>query len=265
MKRNLLILIFLAFSPTKLLMADNVSPTLEASDSFPLGSWDNPVKCNSPSGEREYLSRLRCSSGDMVDFERLGNSGEGVFGNIVDDYELRCINSKKTVHVYMDMYHDYRESQPIDGFSIISDEWGKEISSALDLLESKKYNEALHVSEKAVEELPPDNIIDDRKYVTYYLIGMIHMNERIFHKAQVAFLKSVTLQESFPSKKDERFYEKVIIFYSLALAYDNKSKEALSILERKINPCSSKKESLCNALKSEKKLIPSLESLINEY
>ena len=87
----------------------------------PLGSRDNPVRAHMPPGQHAYLRRLRCSDGRAPEFERMGNYGMGVYGNIIDGYRVDCgAAAPGRVEVFMDMYHrGYVESRPIPGFAIV--------------------------------------------------------------------------------------------------------------------------------------------------
>jgi hypothetical protein len=92
---------------------------LVEADKHPLGSDKNPVRVSGPSGQRAYLSTLRCADGNVPQFYRVGNFGVGAFGNIVDGYDVTCPGSspEKTM-VMMDMYHNGRtESRTIAGFT----------------------------------------------------------------------------------------------------------------------------------------------------
>lgn len=89
-------------------------------DRYPLGSQQNPVRVNMPPGQRAYLNRLRCSDGAAPTYQRLGNGGVGVFGSIVDIYDVRCANGEpRQSQIWMDMYHpNHREDRAVPGFSI---------------------------------------------------------------------------------------------------------------------------------------------------
>ena len=62
----------------------------------PLGAHGNPVRVDGPSGEHEYLARLRCLEGNAPKFERLGSVGEGPYGSILDVYDLRCMDGDRS-------------------------------------------------------------------------------------------------------------------------------------------------------------------------
>lgn len=87
----------------------------------PLGSTENPVRVYLPAGQRAYLTRLRCSDGQPPSFERLGNLGDGVFGSVIDNYEVKCDGGEpKQSFIIMDMYHpDHTETGAPPGFTIV--------------------------------------------------------------------------------------------------------------------------------------------------
>ena len=84
----------------------------------PLGSLKNPVRCFFPTGQREYLRRLRCPDGEAPIFRRVGSYGMGPDKHIIDGYRVRCADGKPLM-VFMDMYHKgYLELAPPPGFKI---------------------------------------------------------------------------------------------------------------------------------------------------
>ncbi len=94
---------------------------IDAAQRHPLGSRENPVRAHLPQGQQAYLSRLRCADGRAPQFARRGNIGVGVFGNIVDDYDVRCVGSSPaSATIIMDLYHPgYVEQRPVIGFTIV--------------------------------------------------------------------------------------------------------------------------------------------------
>lgn len=88
---------------------------------YPLGSKENPVRVNMPAGQQAYLRRLRCSTGSAPTFNRVGNFGAGVYGSIIDGYNVVCPTGEpKTSMIYMDMYHpEHDEKAPPPGFTIV--------------------------------------------------------------------------------------------------------------------------------------------------
>lgn len=84
----------------------------------PLGSFENPVRCDMPSGEREYLMRLRCIDGGTPEIGDRASFGKGPDDHIVDGVELRCADGTKQ-KIFMDMYHrGQREMEAVPGFAI---------------------------------------------------------------------------------------------------------------------------------------------------
>lgn len=79
-------------------------PDIQELNKHPLGSKENPVKVNGPSGEKHYLSRLNCASGDAVSFERVGSAGKGPYGFVMDEFKVSCPDNVVR-RVYIDMYH----------------------------------------------------------------------------------------------------------------------------------------------------------------
>ncbi len=87
-----------------------------------LGSKTNPVRCDFPKGEREYLNRLRCPDERRPQYSRIGSFGAGPYGNILDGYRVKC-EGKDEVTIFMDMYHkDYIEGEAVPGFKIVNQE-----------------------------------------------------------------------------------------------------------------------------------------------
>jgi len=97
---------------------EELSAVMAKAAKHPLGSEQNPVRAKAPEGQRAYLKRLRCPNGKAPAFNRLGNIGPGIYGSIVDLYEIKC-KGGLTAEVVIDMYHpDYVEMRPIPGFTI---------------------------------------------------------------------------------------------------------------------------------------------------
>lgn len=93
---------------------------IASAEAHPLGSLDNPVRAEAPSGRRAYLERLLCANGSIPQFAHAGDIGTGVFGNIVDRYEVTCPGSAPAwSDVYMDMYFvGHVENRPVPGFGM---------------------------------------------------------------------------------------------------------------------------------------------------
>jgi len=99
------------------LQGTKLDKAIAKAERSPLGSKANPIRENMPQGEMAYLARLRCPGGQPPAASRKGNIGTGVYGNIVDRYEVACAGARP-VDVYMDMYHDGPELRPIPGFTL---------------------------------------------------------------------------------------------------------------------------------------------------
>lgn len=97
-----------------------LAKAIEKAGAHPLGSQENPVRAAMPEGQRAYLASLRCTDGQPPQFQRIGNFGLGVFGNIVDGYAVRCDGGTPAeAKIFMDMYHrGYVETRPVPGFTI---------------------------------------------------------------------------------------------------------------------------------------------------
>lgn len=94
-----------------------ITPDWQAINALPLGDKGNPVRVNTPRGQHAYLSRLACPDGATPTFRRVGNFGMGVYGTIIDGYDVSCAG--KSSMVFMDMYHpDYVELRAVPGFTI---------------------------------------------------------------------------------------------------------------------------------------------------
>lgn len=86
-----------------------------------LGTKTNPVRCDDPKGERQYLNRLRCPNGKPPKYSRIGSFGFGPYGNILDGYRVECEGRDEAV-VFMDMYHEgYVEKEAVPGFTIVDE------------------------------------------------------------------------------------------------------------------------------------------------
>jgi hypothetical protein len=99
---------------------DELETLIAAAQAHPLGSKENPVRAEMPQGQRAYLGRLRCADGKRPKFERVGSFGAGVYGRIIDGYEVVCDDSEpaKTM-IFMDMYHPgHAEAAAVPGFTI---------------------------------------------------------------------------------------------------------------------------------------------------
>ena len=93
---------------------------LKEAQKHPLGSAENPVRADLNIGEHAYLNRLRCSDGVRPTYERPTAPGPGLYGSIVDTYDVLCANGepKHTVIVMDGFFPGYVEKKPITGYTI---------------------------------------------------------------------------------------------------------------------------------------------------
>lgn len=109
------------------LSPQELSHRLEEGARRPLGSRENPVRVFMPEGEREYLSRLRCSDGAAPAFGRTGSYRDpGVYGHVVDIYDVRCRSGDPpSTEILMDMYFaDHVETGAPAGFTLVASNAG---------------------------------------------------------------------------------------------------------------------------------------------
>jgi len=81
----------------------------------PLGSQENPVRSQGPTGQRNYLAHLECPDGTSPRFNRLGSLADGVYGFPMDKFEVFC--GERRSLIFMDLYHPLHvESSAVPGF-----------------------------------------------------------------------------------------------------------------------------------------------------
>ena len=84
-----------------------------------LGRKTNPVRCDGPQGQRDYLARLRDYSDNPVTFKRAGTLRDGPYGNALDAYQVSYPDGYSQ-QVYLDMYHPgFVEKEAPSGFKIV--------------------------------------------------------------------------------------------------------------------------------------------------
>lgn len=84
-----------------------------------LGGKGNPVRCDGPQGQRDYLSRLRDYSDNPVTFKRAGTLRAGPYGNALDAYQVSYPDGYAQ-ELYLDMYHPgFVEKGAPAGFKIV--------------------------------------------------------------------------------------------------------------------------------------------------
>jgi hypothetical protein len=194
-----------------------LKPEKELDRTAPLGSFSNPVKCQGPPGEREYLTRLICTDREGPDFERAGSVGVGPYGNILDLYEVRCSDQTDTVYsVYMDMYHEgYTEDRPIPGFEIReSTHWQRHMESADQDIEVGDLDKALESLDKALAETEKMSSKDERKGVTLQLKTNILYRLERYQEAKDGIKQAMEF-ESYAFGEETRDYAYSCIILAL--------------------------------------------------
>ena len=99
--------------------ATQFSQSLESPTSSPGSSMASAIEVCMPAGERKYLSRLVCSSGESPQYQRVGSLGaREADDHVIDGYEVVCGNTK--YFLYFDMYHcsQLPSSTPPAGFAL---------------------------------------------------------------------------------------------------------------------------------------------------
>lgn len=76
------------------------------------------MRCEDPSGEKEYITNLRDDRAKSPQYKRAGSLGPGPYGNLLDGYRILSSDGAEQ-EVYFDMYHrGHIELNPIPGFRI---------------------------------------------------------------------------------------------------------------------------------------------------
>lgn len=178
----------------------------------PLGSAENPIRVDGPSGQRGYLKRLVCDNNEPVSaFERVGNAGAGPFGSIMDIYEVVCDTNKGAVKhsVYLDMYHgDYEETRPAAGFIALQPDCWIPLKKAIAFREQKNFNAAL-------EQVELHNQCDKSKerMSYYYHLGWTYAEMGEAAKAIDAYSEGLKTQPNYP-----------FAYWRRGMAYENLGK-----------------------------------------
>lgn len=85
----------------------------------PFGSINNPIPVNSAIGQIKYLGKLRGKTGQAVFFHRLRSCSSEVTDNLVDMYELVCLDGTQWSLLYFDLYHPRRSNMSPEGFTLM--------------------------------------------------------------------------------------------------------------------------------------------------
>ena len=85
-----------------------------------LGSLENPIKCEGPSGERAYLARLLGPDNQFLTYKRIG-SRKGESKNMLDMYQIESLDGSFQQKLYFDMYwkgYEEKEAPPLFSFIV---------------------------------------------------------------------------------------------------------------------------------------------------
>jgi hypothetical protein len=99
---------------------EDLARAIEQARAHPLGSAQNPVRVSGVEGEHAYMRRLRCADGNAPRIGDRANIGVGVFGSIVDLWQLDCgAAAPGRFSLALDMYHDdHEETQAPAGLTL---------------------------------------------------------------------------------------------------------------------------------------------------
>ncbi len=161
----------------------------------PLGSRENPVRCNGVAGGKDYLARLRCPDGSVPTFRRIGEAGHGPYGTPLDHFLIDCPldSGGFRVAVFMDFHHNgHVEAQAIAGFTIVKQSrWQKYVDLAMAAFKAGQLRDAEFLADEAVFEsiLFPDG--DERIPKSLNLQGQIFYQTGKFDIAIDAFTQAL--------------------------------------------------------------------------
>ena len=88
----------------------------------PLGSLQNPVRCDGKTAELRYLQSLRCPGGSAPHYHFKRRGPHGPYGNELDEFTLRCVRENTSHRVLVDRHNpDAETTEPIPGFTLSHD------------------------------------------------------------------------------------------------------------------------------------------------
>ncbi len=80
------------------------------------GSITNPIPVNGPMGEIKYLGKLRKDSGLQIFFHRTCSALSQITSNMVDIYEIVCVDGTSWNQLCFCMYHPRRSNMAPNGY-----------------------------------------------------------------------------------------------------------------------------------------------------
>ena len=81
-------------------------------EKHPLGSKENPIKCEGSRGEHKYLRKLVTQEGRLIKTTRQGST-RNASDRIVDIYPIEDENGQLITTLYFDMYHEGYEEKKV--------------------------------------------------------------------------------------------------------------------------------------------------------
>lgn len=91
---------------------------IEAANTHPLGTLQNPIRVGGPEGARRYIAQLRCADGSTPNITREVPGSVGAYGTLTTTITLAC-GSAPPVPLAFDFYQEeYRETRAAPGFRL---------------------------------------------------------------------------------------------------------------------------------------------------
>jgi hypothetical protein len=134
--------------------------------SFPLGSFENPVKCSGVEGEYAYLEKLVGPGGIPIDYQRI-HSTIGISGKPVDVYKIKYKGLKQPLIVHFDMYAEViYDKKAVPGLFLLTD-----------FLKRKIWQKTGYINTIMLKEFGVDKMLLPDNYVyTYTKAGKLLAN-----------------------------------------------------------------------------------------
>ena len=134
--------------------------------SFPLGSFENPVKCSGVEGEYAYLKKLVGPGGIPIDYQRTHGT-MGISGKPVDVYKIKYEGLKQPLIVHFDMYaKGIYDKKATPGLFLLTD-----------FLKRKIWQKMGYIDTVMLKEFGEDKILLPENYIyTYTKAGILLAN-----------------------------------------------------------------------------------------
>lgn len=82
------------------------------------GTITNPIPVNGAVGEIKYLGKLRGKTGFPIFFHRVGSVDCKISCNVIDMFEVICMDATQKETLYFDLYHPRRSNIAPENFSL---------------------------------------------------------------------------------------------------------------------------------------------------